>query len=123
MILYVLAGAIGLPVYAGQSSGFDTLMGATGGYLVGFVIAAFVVGKLAERRWDRRISKSVVGFGLGSLTIYVFGVLGLMVNLNLGLADAVTNGVVPFLVWDAVKAAGAGLLMPAAWRLTGDLSI
>jgi len=120
MILYVLAGAIGLPVYAEQSSGFDTLVGATGGYLVGFVVAAYLVGKFAERRWDRKVSKSVVGFVLGSVTIYLFGVLGLMVNLDMGLADAIRNGVLPFLFWDAIKAAVAGLLMPAAWRLTGE---
>jgi len=120
MILYVLAGAIGLPVYAEQSSGFDTLIGATGGYLVGFIVAAYVVGRLAELRWDRNVAKSVIGFVLGSATIYLFGVLGLMINLDMSLASAITNGVVPFLIWDALKAAVAGLLMPAAWKLTGE---
>lgn len=120
MLLYVLAGAVGLPVYAEQSSGLDTFVGATGGYLVGFIVAAFLVGKLAEWRWDRQVIKSFVGFVLGSATIYLFGILGLMVNLGMSLGDAVTNGVVPFLAWDAVKAAFAGLLMPTAWRLTGE---
>jgi biotin transport system substrate-specific component len=121
MILYVLAGAVGLPIYAEQSSGFDTFVGATGGYLVGFVVAAFVVGKFSERRWDRKVAKSVVGFVLGSAIIYVFGVLGLMINLDYDLAGAITNGIVPFLVWDAIKATAAGLLMPAAWKLTGEM--
>jgi biotin transport system substrate-specific component len=120
MILYVLAGAVGLPVYAEQSSGFDTLIGATGGYLVGFIVAAFVVGKFAERRWDRKVAKSVVGFVLGSATIYSFGVLGLMINLDMSLAAAIEAGVIPFLIWDGIKAAVAGLLMPAAWKLTGE---
>lgn len=120
MILYVLAGAVGLPVYAEQSSGFDTMLGPTGGYLVGFIVAAYLVGRLAEKQWDRKVPKSVLGFVLGSATIYAFGVLGLMVNLDMSFGDAVANGVVPFLVWDAVKAAAAGLLMPAAWKLTGE---
>jgi biotin transport system substrate-specific component len=120
MILYVLAGAVGLPVYAEQSSGFDTLIGATGGYLVGFIVAAFVVGKFAERRWDRKVAKSVVGFVLGSATIYAFGVLGLMINLDMSLSAAIEAGVIPFLIWDGIKAAVAGLLMPAAWKLTGE---
>ena len=120
MILYVLAGAVGLPVYAEQSSGFDTFVGATGGYLIGFIVAAFVIGKFAEMRWDRTVPKSVVGFVLGSAVIYLFGVLGLMANLGMGLGDAVANGFLPFLVWDAVKAAAAALLIPTAWKLTGE---
>jgi biotin transport system substrate-specific component len=120
MVLYVLAGAVGLPIYAEQSSGFDTFVGATGGYLIGFIVAAFVVGKFAELRWDRTIPKSVVGFILGSAIIYLFGVVGLMINLDMRLGGAVTNGVVPFLAWDAIKAAAAGLLIPAAWKLTGE---
>lgn len=120
MIIYVLAGAVGLPVYAERSSGVDTLVGATGGYLVGFIIAAYVVGKFAEIGWDRTIPKSVVGFVLGSAVIYLFGMAGLMVNLDMSLGGAITNGVVPFLAWDAIKAAAAGLLIPAAWKLTGE---
>ncbi|MGH8927759.1 MAG: biotin transporter BioY [Acidimicrobiia bacterium] len=120
MLLYVALGAVGLPVYAEQGSGVDTLLGATGGYLIGFVVAAFVVGLFAERRWDRKVVKGVIGFALGSVIIYAFGVLGLMVNVGMSFPAAVTNGVVPFLVWDALKALGAGLLMPAAWKLVGE---
>jgi len=120
MILYVLAGAVGLPVYTEQSSGLDTFVGATGGYLIGFIVAAFVIGKFAELRWDRTVPKSAVGFVLGSAIIYLFGVLGLMINLEMDLGGAITNGLVPFLAWDAIKAAAAGLLIPAAWKLTGE---
>jgi biotin transport system substrate-specific component len=120
MILYVLAGAVGLPVYTEQSSGFDTFVGATGGYLIGFIVAAFVIGKFAELRWDRTVPKSVVGFVLGSAIIYLFGVVGLMINLEMDLAGAIANGLLPFLAWDAIKAAAAALLIPAAWKLTGE---
>jgi biotin transport system substrate-specific component len=120
MILYVLAGAVGLPVYTEQSSGFDTFVGATGGYLIGFIVAAYVIGKFAELRWDRTVPKSVVGFVLGSAIIYLFGVVGLMINLEMDLAGAIANGLLPFLAWDAIKAAAAALLIPAAWKLTGE---
>ena len=120
MAIYVLAGAIGLPVYAEQGSGVDTLVGPTGGYLIGFVVAALVVGKLAERRWDRRIATGIMGFAVGSGIIYVFGAAGLMVNLEMSLFAAVANGVLPFLIWDAVKAVIAGMSLPAAWKLTGE---
>ena len=120
MSLYVLAGAIGLPVYAEQGSGLDTLAGPTGGYLVGFVLAAVVVGRFAERRWDRRVGTSISGFTVGTVVIYLCGVLGLMINLGMSLSGAVLNGVLPFLLWDAVKAGGAGIAMPAAWRLAGE---
>lgn len=88
--------------------------------MIGFIIAAFVIGKFAELRWDRTIPKSVVGFVVGSAIIYLFGVLGLMINLEMDLAGAVANGLVPFLAWDAIKAAAAALLVPAAWKLTGE---
>lgn len=118
-LLYVLAG-LWLPVYAEQSKGVDVLTGATGGYLVGFVIAAFVVGKLAERRHDRQILSGFAAFLVGSLVIYAGGVAGLMVNADLTFGDAVAGGVVPFVFWDILKALAAGLLMPAAWKLLGE---
>ncbi|MFN2487035.1 MAG: biotin transporter BioY [Acidimicrobiia bacterium] len=119
-MLYVLAGSIGLPVYAEQSSGVDVLTGPTGGYLVGFVIASYLVGTLAERRHDRQILSGFAAFLLGSLVIYAFGVIGLIVNLGLDLPGAIAGGVVPFVFWDIIKALGAGLLMLAAWKLVGE---
>lgn len=119
-VLYVLAGAIGLPVYAEQSGGVDVLTGATGGYLVGFVIASYLVGMLAERRHDRQILSGFAAFLLGSLVIYAFGVIGLMFNKGMDLPTAIAGGVVPFVFWDIIKALGSGLLMPAAWRLVGE---
>lgn len=115
-ILYVLAGAIGLPVYADQRG----LTGPTGGYLVGFVIASYLVGMMAERRHDRHILSAFAAFLVGSLLIYAFGVVGLMINASLDLPAAIAGGVVPFVFWDIWKALGAGLLMPAAWKLVGE---
>lgn len=119
-LLYVAAGALGAPVFAEASGGTDVLLGATGGYLVGFVIAAFVIGRLAEARHDRHVLSAFAAFVVGSLVIYSFGVIGLMVNLDLTIGAAIANGVVPFVFWDILKALVAGALLPAAWKASGS---
>lgn len=116
-VLYLLLGTF-LPFYAGGASGTDVLFGSSGGYLFGFVVAAALVGKLAERRHDRRVPSAVTAFLTGSLVIYVFGVIGLMAAADLDLLTSVELGVAPFLLGDTIKAYAAGLLLPAAWRLT-----
>ena len=116
-ILYLLLGTF-MPFYANGASGTDVLFGTSGGYLFGFVVAAALVGKLAERRHDRRVPSAVTAFLTGSLVIYIFGVIGLMAAADMDLVTAVELGVVPFLLGDTIKAYAAGLLLPAAWRLT-----
>ena len=116
-VLYLLLG-IFFPFYADGASGTEVLFGTSGGYLFGFVVAAVLVGKLAERRHDRRVPSAVTAFLTGSLIIYFFGVIGLMAKANMDLGTAVELGVVPFLLGDTIKAYAAGLLLPAAWRLT-----
>lgn len=119
MALYLVAGLV-LPVYAEQSQGWEVLTGNTGGYLVGFVVAAWVVGKMAERRQDRKVMTAFSAFLIGSLVIYACGVVGLMANVGLSFGEAVAGGVVPFVFWDILKALAAGFALPTAWRLTGD---
>ncbi|MFO7548722.1 MAG: biotin transporter BioY [Acidimicrobiia bacterium] len=116
-MLYLGMGFVGLPVFTEGASGIDKLLGATGGYLIGFVMAAAVVGVLAERGLDRRLPASVLAFLAASLVIYSFGVAGLMVNLGMSFGQAVTLGVVPFVIGDGLKAVAAGVLTPATWRL------
>ena len=118
--LYVAVGAFGLPVFAEGRGGVDALRGATGGYLVGFVIAAYFTGRLAENRHDRQVLSGFAAFLVGSLVIYAFGVIGLMVNLEMTIGNAIAQGVVPFVFWDVLKALAAGLVLPAAWKLSGD---
>ncbi|MGB7858920.1 MAG: biotin transporter BioY [Acidimicrobiia bacterium] len=118
--LYVIAGALGAPVFAESRGGVDVVTGATGGYLIGFVFAAGLVGWMAEKRQDRTFSTMFTAFVLGSAVIYVFGVIGLMVTVDMSLEEAVVAGVVPFLLGDLIKAAAAGLILPTAWRLTGE---
>lgn len=118
-VLYVVLGAVGLPFYAGGASGWTVATGATGGYLVGFIVAAWVVGTLAERRQDRTVATAVPAFLLGSVVIHLFGVPWLAAILDVGWTEAAGLGSVPFIPGDLVKIALAGVLLPAAWRLTG----
>lgn len=118
MVLYVAAGAIGLPVYAQGDAGLSRLLGSTGGYLVGFVMAAAVVGWLAERGWDRSPLTMLGMMAIGTLVIYAIGVPVLALVLPLPLPDAVNLGALVFAPWDALKAAVAAGLLPLAWRVT-----
>ena len=115
LALYTLMGAVGLPFFAGGASGLAYMSGPTLGYLVGFVIAAYVMGLLAERGLERSVRTSLVPFLAGTLVIYLFGAVWLAVLL--GVEQALTLGVLPFLVGDAIKLVLAALALPAAWRL------
>jgi biotin transport system substrate-specific component len=119
--VYVVAGAIGLPVYAGGTAGWSTATSqGSAGYLIGFIVAAGFVGFMAERRQDRTFPTMFTAFIAGSFIIYAFGVAGLMILLDMTFTEAVVAGVVPFVLGDIIKAAAAGLLLPGAWRLLGE---
>lgn len=117
MLLYVALGAIGLPFFAQASGGWTVVSGATGGYLVGFIAAAWFVGFLAERRQDRSIVTSIPAFLTGNAIIYLFGVTWLAYSVGMSAADALSAGLAPFVIGDAFKIAVAGVLLPAAWKL------
>jgi biotin transport system substrate-specific component len=117
--LYILEGGIGLPFFAGGKAGLAVLMGPTGGYLAGFVAAAFVVGWLAERGFDRRLATAFAAFVIGTAVIYLFGTIGLLRFMSL--QAAIAGGVLPFIVGDILKAVVAGSLLPAAWALLKNL--
>jgi biotin transport system substrate-specific component len=128
--LYLLLGVVGLPVYAGQSSGveaFGTLAGGihlapTGGYLVGFVLGAGLVGRLAELGWDRTPGGAVAAMTLGTLAIYAVGIPWLAVSLQVPLGDAVRLGLVPFLLGDALKIVLSAGTLRASWWLIDQRS-
>ncbi|MEK7251847.1 MAG: biotin transporter BioY, partial [Actinomycetota bacterium] len=117
--LYVAMGAVGLPFYSGGGGGWDTATGATGGYLVGFIIAGAVVGALAERKQDRTVLTAVPAFLTGTAIIYLFGVVWLAHYLEVGTVEAMEFGLVPFVIGDLVKLALAAVALPVAWRLVG----
>ena len=127
-LLYVLVGAIGVPVFApaAESTGFwagrggwEIVTGATGGYLVGFIVAAYAIGFFAEQRQDRKVASAIPAFLAGNLMIYAFGVpwLYLTVDTIASGNEAFLAGFTPFIAGDLIKVALAGLLLPAAWRL------
>lgn len=116
MALYIALGALGLPVFAGGASGMAYLWGATFGYLVGFVIAAYVVGLLAERGLERSVRTSIIPFLVGTVIIYACGVVWLAIVLG-SFSKAVTLGLTPFLISDFIKLIAAALALPAAWKL------
>jgi biotin transport system substrate-specific component len=116
LLLYVVEGALGLPFFAGGASGWHVLVGATAGYLVGFVVAAYVIGLLAERGLDRAVRTSFLPFLIGTLIIYLFGVTWLAFLLG-SFSKAIFVGLLPFLIGDVIKLVLAALALPAAWRL------
>jgi biotin transport system substrate-specific component len=115
--LYLLLGLVGMPVYSDGGSGWDVISGATGGYLVGFLLAAGLTGFLAERRWDRRLSSSIAAMLTGNVVIYLVGVPWLASVADYGLEEALEKGLYPFVVGDLLKLYLAGALLPAAWRI------
>jgi biotin transport system substrate-specific component len=127
LLLYLALGLV-LPVYSGGSSGIDQfvsqdggrwVLGVTGGYLVGFVLAAALVGWLAELGWDRRLLGAVGAMVLASVVVYVTGVAWLMAALDVDLATGIALGVTPFLIVDALKLLAAAIVFPAAWWVVG----
>ena len=117
MSLYLVLGLVGLPVYADGTHGVQVVWRATGGYLVGFILAGYVVGKLAEKRLDRTPLKALPLFMVGSLIIFGLGVPWLAVAANLTVPQAVSAGFTPFILGGVVKALLAAALLPAAWKL------
>ncbi|WDG18037.1 biotin transporter BioY [Microbacterium sp. Clip185] len=114
--LYLVAGAAGAPVFASGHSGVSL---PTFGYIIGFVVAAAVVGQLARRRADRHVLTTVLLGALGTLVIYVFGVPWLAISVGVDIGQAILLGVVPFLVGDALKIVVLAALLPTAWRTVG----
>jgi len=115
LILYLVEGAIGLPFFAGGASGLNVLTGATAGYLVGFVVAAYVIGLLAERGLERQVRTSIIPFIVGTFIIYLFGVAWLGFALK-SFSEAIALGLIPFLIGDTIKLILAALALPAAWK-------
>ncbi len=116
MALYLAAGVAGLPWFADHSSGY---VGASFGYLIGFVLCALACGYLAERGADRSLLKSIPAMVAGELVMYGAGVVWLALDLHVGAQKAISLGLTPFIVGDALKAAIAAGLLPAAWKLAG----
>jgi biotin transport system substrate-specific component len=116
VLLYVVQGALGFPVFSMGRSGLVTLLGPTGGYLIGFIAASYVVGWLAERGWDRKVSTAVLAMIIGSIVIYVFGILWLY-GFAGSVEGALVMGLYPFIPGDIVKILLAAILLPSGWKV------
>lgn len=115
IVAYLIEGAVGLPVFAGGAAGAAYMVGPTGGYLLGFALAAAVVGSAAERGWDRHLLTALAAMLLGEIAIYAGGLAWLARFVPAGrLLDA---GLIPFIPGDLVKMVLAALALPSAWRL------
>ena len=121
VLLYLIQGAVGLPVFAGtpeKGIGIAYMMGGTGGYLIGFVLAAVVCGYLAERGWDRRVWTTALAMLIGNIVIYVPGLLWL--GTLFGWDKPILEwGLTPFVLGDFVKLCLAAAVLPLAWKLIG----
>ena len=116
LIAYLLQGLGGLPVFASGASGWAYALGPTGGYLIGFVAAAFVTGWLTERGWDRHVLLAALAMIAGSAAIYAFGLPWLSIYAG---RHVVAVGLTPFIAGDVIKVALAALALPAGWKLVG----
>jgi biotin transport system substrate-specific component len=116
MLTYLLFGLVGVPWFAGHSSGWQQV---DGGYLVGFIAAAAICGWLAERGSDRTVLRSVPTMLVGEVVLYLVAVPWLAVALHVDLAKAIALGCTPFLAGDALKMACAAGLLPVTWRIVG----
>lgn len=114
VLAYLVEGGMGLPVFANGAAGWPVIAGPTGGYLVGFVAAAFVLGKLAERGLGRGPVSTALAMAIGTIIIYAAGVSWL--GQFIGFDKALAGGMLPFLYGDALKLIVAAGLMPLAWR-------
>ncbi len=119
MLLYLALGAIGLPVFTAGNSGIVYMQGATLGYLVAFPIVAAVMGWFAERGWDRHVGTYAAALVFGSLIFYVLGAGWMAFGLGMGLGTALLQGVVPFIIGDALKVLIAVGVLPGGWKLLG----
>lgn len=119
VLLYLAIGALGAPIYAESKAGLGVIGGPTGGYLIGFVVAAGLVGRLAELGWDRRLPGALVAMTVGTAVIYAIGVPWLKVATGMPWSDAVAVGMTQFLIWDLAKACIAGAAFPLAWWMVG----
>ena len=115
--LYLILGVVGVPLFAQHKHGWDVFTGATGGYIVGFVLAAALTGYLAERGWDKRFATSVTMMLTGSVVIYACGAVWLHHWLHASWNTTLTDGVYYFVPGDLVKLYLAAAALPAAWQL------
>lgn len=114
VLAYLAEGTAGLPVFAGGKAGVAALLGPTGGYLIGFLLAAYVTGWLADRSWDRGYFKSIVAMTAGNALIFACGLAQLSFFVPTG--SVLAMGLYPFLVGGIIKMFLAAVILPSVWK-------
>ncbi len=127
ILLYVIEGTAGLPVFAMGQGGAAVLLGPRGGYLVGFIAAAYVVGLLAEKGWDRRIGTTILAMLFGDALIYAVALSWLfclrwVFRVPIGAGSVLAIGLYPFIVGDILKIILAVILLPSGWKLINGIT-
>jgi len=124
ILLYILAGAVGIGVFAGYKSGMAALLGPTAGYIFGFLVCVYVVGLLIEKGYGRTKKSVFICLLIGNFVIYFFGLLGLWYYMgNVGLIKILSLGMFPFLIGDALKIGAAMAFFPLLWNKNKPLKI
>jgi biotin transport system substrate-specific component len=116
MVVYALMGIVGLPVFSDASSGLGVIAGPTGGYIIGFIFSAALVGWVAERAGDRKFVGAILAFGAGTVVTFAFGMIWLAAVLGLNLEQTLQAGLYPFIVGGVVKSLLAAAAIPLVWR-------
>ena len=129
LLLYLVLGAAGLPVFANQAGSLAALFGPSGGYIVGYVLAGGILGYLAERGWDRHAATTALALLIGNIVLYIPGLLWLWkfyagpgaqyiaaAGAETAFGATIMAGLTPFLIGDALKLLLAAALLPIAWR-------
>ena len=115
--LYILAGIAGAPVFANSGHGLDRIVGATGGYLIGMLVATYVLGQLARFRLDQKFLTALPSMLIGTVTTFSFGLVWLHQYTGQSWSWTFNAGLTPFIVGEALKIAIAGTSLPALWRV------
>lgn len=115
LFTYILWGVLGFPVFAEGTGGLARILGPTGGYILGFVAAAWTTGFLAQRGWDRRFITCALAMAIGNAVIYLFGLPWLVAFV--GPVRTVPSGLFPFIPGDVIKILFAAALLPLGWRI------
>lgn len=116
MILYAILGIVGLPVFSGAASGTTVILGPTGGYIIGFIFAAAFTGWIAQRSWDRKILRAILGFLGGTVVTFAIGLPWLAYTLHLNLQQTLEGGLYPFIVGGIIKMILAAAVITLGWK-------
>lgn len=120
--IYILAGVAGAPVFANSGHGLDRLVGPTGGYLLGMLVATFVLGQLARFRLDQKFLTALPSMLIGTLTTFSLGLIWLHQYTGQSWSWTINAGLTPFIIGETLKIAIAGTSLPVMWRVVNRKS-